>query len=136
MHRVRGRSTSSVKIERFLLLIAIQDALKLSVGKDDSSSQEAMGLVSSELFKALEKFGRDTTGSELLDKLVVVDGLDLAVNDRAFDVPWIDGLGDRGGWGFGWVGDDWRGVVEGEGGGFEGWWLRVGGGHDDDGGVN
>ena len=53
-----------------------------------------MGFVACQTLKTLKQLGVDATRAELVDELVVVDGLLLAVaGDAALDIPGGDDLG-------------------------------------------
>jgi hypothetical protein len=101
MQATAAGSASSVKEERLLLLIAIQDTIELPVRagsvnvstartqEDDkapmrekpSSSKKHMGFSACHFFEAFEKGFVDTAGAELRRQLVIVDS-DLCVSDK------------------------------------------------------
>jgi hypothetical protein len=78
MHRVGGRSTSSVKEERLALLISVEDFLKVAVGEEHSTAEEDVRTVTGELFEALKKLRGNAPGSELVQELLIVDGGDVS----------------------------------------------------------
>lgn len=125
MHGIRRGSTTSVKEERKLLLIAIEDTFKIAVGKEHATTEEDMRTMAGELFKALEKLGGDLLSAEVGDELGVVDGRDGAIGiDSALDIPRINDLASGGGRGGGLGNGLVREVRLLEGGR-----LGVGGGH-------
>lgn len=76
---IGGWSAARVQKERLPLLITVQDGLEVAVGEDDSAAQEMVRALARDALEAGEQLVVDLLGAELVDQLVVVDGLDHAV---------------------------------------------------------
>jgi hypothetical protein len=76
---IGGRSAARVQKERLPLLIAVQDGLEVAVGEDNSAAQEVVRSLARDALEAGEQLVVDLLGAELVDQLVVVDGLDHTV---------------------------------------------------------
>ena len=79
VHYVATRAAASVDKEWLVLLVPVQNHLKITVREDDMSSEEVVRLVAGNLLESLEQSVINNLGSELLHEFVVVDRLDLAV---------------------------------------------------------
>jgi Ni,Fe-hydrogenase III small subunit len=78
VHAVTAGSTSSVEVERLALLMAVQDLSQLAVTEHNAAAHETVRAVAGHLLEALEQVGSERSGAELANKLVVVDGQQLA----------------------------------------------------------
>ena len=84
---VGGRAAAGVEEEGLALLIAVENKLEVAVGEDNASPEEAMGLLAGDPLEAIEQGLVDLLGAELLDQLIVIDGLDNAIlADLALDL--------------------------------------------------
>ena len=75
MDGVGGRSAAGIKEERLALLVAVQDGLEVSVGEDDTSSEETVRLLSGYALESGEQILADESSSEFLNQFGVVDCL-------------------------------------------------------------
>ena len=102
MHRVGRRAATSVKVERLLLLVAVENQVEFAVSvmrrryqymqdcerdfrctgrrgrsspmrEEGFPSKQQMRLASSQTLKALQQFVVDALGTKLVDQVVVVD---------------------------------------------------------------
>lgn len=58
--------------------MAIQDLAQLAVTKNNAASHKTVRAVASDLLEAFEQFWSERSGTKLTDKLVVVNGKELA----------------------------------------------------------
>jgi hypothetical protein len=75
MYTVGRRAATCVQKERLAAVITVEDKFKVSVGKDNASSEEAVRFLARHLLEALEQLVVDLLGAELLNKLRIVDRL-------------------------------------------------------------
>jgi len=55
VHTLTTRTSPSINVELFALLIKVEDSLEISVGKEHSSSQKLMGPTPCKFLEASEK---------------------------------------------------------------------------------
>lgn len=67
-----AREAYSVKEERLLLLVEIEDDVQVAVGEDDATSQVVVRLHTNDLLEALEQRFVDELGTEFLDEFLRV----------------------------------------------------------------
>lgn len=103
MHGIATGSPASIDKEWLILLVLVQDKLKIAMRKDDLPPQKTMRLLARDTLKPLKQGIVNELGPELVNQLVVVDRFHLAVlANLARHAPGIDIL-------LMWFWDSWLG---------------------------
>jgi hypothetical protein len=75
--------------------MAIQDLAQLAVTEHNAAAHETVRAVAGDLLEALQQVGGEGSGAELTDKLVIVEGQELAsLIDTTRDIEGSDDLAD------------------------------------------
>lgn len=79
MNAVGRGPAARIQEERLAALVPIEDDLKVSVGKYDAPTQKVVRALAGHALEAGEQLVVDLLCAELVDQLVIVDGLDHTV---------------------------------------------------------